>query len=53
MEADADGGGRCERISVRRVESDLPRAEMNALGWKGTFFDRVAKEMSIIFVLDI
>ena len=49
----AGDGGRYERISVRRVASDLPAAVMKAAMSKATFFLGVEKDMNSILLFDI
>lgn len=46
------GDGKWERISERRVESDLPAVEMKMSTSKASFFRRVEEERNINFDLD-
>ena len=48
-----EGGGRCERISDRRVESLLPAVEMKTSISKPTFLWRVENEINIILLFEI
>lgn len=53
VEGVVGGGGRCERISVRRVGSVLPTVEMKMSVSKPTFLWRVENEMNIILLFEI
>jgi hypothetical protein len=47
------GGGRWERISVRRTESDLPAVEMKASVSKASFLRRIEKDINMILLFEI